>query len=55
MKQSAEDWTRSTIVPGAGPLTGEALARMVSAHLGRDVKLRSAGMGLLRIVALFAK
>jgi nucleoside-diphosphate-sugar epimerase len=40
-------------LPGAGPLTGPAAAAIASAHLGRRVKLRTAGSVLLRLVSLF--
>lgn len=43
------------IVPGSGPLTGREAARIAGRVLGRDVKLRAAGLTLLRIVGLFNK
>jgi nucleoside-diphosphate-sugar epimerase len=42
-------------LPGTGPLTGGQVADMAGRVLGRPVKLRSAGMGMLRLVALFKK
>ena len=42
-------------VPGSGPLSGRQVAEIAGRALGRDVKLRSAGMGMLRLVALFKK
>jgi len=39
--------------PGAGPLTGPQAAAIASTHLGRPVKLRTAGPVLLRLVSLF--
>ncbi|MBI1354716.1 MAG: NAD(P)H-binding protein [Acidobacteria bacterium] len=41
------------IVPGAGPLSGRRLQQIVSDILRRPVKLRSAGMWMLRLVSLF--
>lgn len=41
------------IFPGGGPLTGAEAAAIASRHLGRNVKLRTAGLGLMRIVSLF--
>lgn len=41
------------IFPGAGPLTGAEAAAIASRHLGRAVKLRTAGLGLMRVVSLF--
>jgi nucleoside-diphosphate-sugar epimerase len=41
------------IFPGSGPLTGAEAASIASRHLGRAVKLRTAGAGLMRIVSLF--
>jgi nucleoside-diphosphate-sugar epimerase len=43
------------IVPGAGPLSGQRFADLVSRVLGRPVKLRPAGLAMLRIVSLFSK
>jgi nucleoside-diphosphate-sugar epimerase len=39
--------------PGSGPLTGQQLATHVSRELNRPVKLRCAGLFLLRLVSLF--
>ncbi len=41
------------IFPGSGPLTGAEAASIAARHLGRAVKLRTAGPGLMRIVSLF--
>jgi nucleoside-diphosphate-sugar epimerase len=41
------------IFPGSGPLAGAQAADIASRHLGRAVKLRAAGPGLMRIVSLF--
>ena len=43
------------ILPGAGPLTGRRVAEIASQELKRPVKLRSAGLALLRILSLFSK
>ena len=48
-----EAFGRRWIVPGAGPLTGERFARIVSQELGREVNLRAAGLWTLRLVSLF--
>ncbi len=42
-------------LPGSGALTGEQVAAICSRHLGRTVKLRVAGMTMLRLVGLFNK
>ena len=42
-------------LPGGGPLSGRRAAEIARRHLGRPVKLRSAGMTTLRIVSLFNK
>jgi nucleoside-diphosphate-sugar epimerase len=42
-------------LPGSGPLTGRQVAEIAGRALGRSVKLRTAGMGLLRLVGLFNK
>jgi nucleoside-diphosphate-sugar epimerase len=42
-------------LPGAGPLSGRQLAGIASRHLGRPVKLRAAGLFMLRAVSLFNK
>ncbi len=38
---------------GSGPLTGDEAAAVAARHLGRAVKLRTAGLGLMRIASLF--
>jgi nucleoside-diphosphate-sugar epimerase len=40
-------------LPGSGPLSGQQVADIAGRYLGRQVKLRSAGMTTLRIVGLF--
>jgi nucleoside-diphosphate-sugar epimerase len=40
------------IVPGSGPLTGRETAAIASRHLGREVKLRTAGPTLLKLLSL---
>ena len=42
-------------LPGSGPLTGQQMATIASRHLGCTVKLRTAGMSMLRVVGLFNK
>ena len=42
-------------LPGSGPLTGAQVAEIAGSVLGRPVKLRTAGMTMLRLVALFNK
>jgi len=42
-------------LPGGGPLSGRQAAEIAGRHLGRPIKLRSAGMMTLRIVSLFNK
>jgi nucleoside-diphosphate-sugar epimerase len=42
-------------LPGSGPLSGQQVADIAGRHLGRQLKLRSAGMTTLRVVSLFNK
>ena len=42
-------------LPGSGPLSGRQVAEIAGRKLGRPVKLRAAGMTMLRIVGLFKK
>lgn len=42
-------------LPGSGPLTGRQMAAIASRRLGHTVKLRTAGMTMLRLVGLFNK
>jgi len=42
-------------LPGSGPLTAKQIAAICARHLSRKVKLRSAGMTMLRLVSLFNK
>jgi len=46
-----QDW----VLPGSGPLTGAQAAAIAGRHLSRTVKLRAAGVGMLRLVSLFNK
>ena len=41
------------ILPGAGPITGQQVAAIVTRNLGRPVRLRTAGVAMLRIFSLF--
>lgn len=41
------------IVPGSGPIDVTEIARIAGAHLGREVKVRTASVGLLKFLALF--
>jgi nucleoside-diphosphate-sugar epimerase len=45
------DW----ILPGSGPLTGAQVAEIADRHLDRPVKVRTAGVFMLRLVSLFSK
>ncbi len=49
----AEVFGQHWCLPGSGPLTGRQAADIASGALGRTVKLRSAGMAMLRLVSLF--
>jgi nucleoside-diphosphate-sugar epimerase len=51
----AEAFGAHWCLPGGGPLSGRQAADIAGRHLGRPVKLRSAGMTMLRIVSLFNK
>jgi nucleoside-diphosphate-sugar epimerase len=42
-------------LPGGGPLSGKQAADIMGRHLGRPVKLRSAGLMTLRVAGLFNK
>ncbi len=42
-------------LPGSGPLSGRQVAEIAGRKLGRPIKLRAAGMAMLRIVSLFKK
>ena len=42
-------------LPGSGPLSGPQVAEIAGRQLGRPVKLRAAGMPMLRMVSLFKK
>jgi nucleoside-diphosphate-sugar epimerase len=47
----SNDW----ILPGSGPLTAAQIAEIAGRHLGRPVKLRTAGVFMFRLVSLFSK
>jgi nucleoside-diphosphate-sugar epimerase len=51
----AEAFGAHWCLPGSGPLSGQQVAEIAGRHLGRTVKLRSAGLMTLRIVSLFKK
>lgn len=53
--QRQEAYGRHWCLPGSGPLTGQQVVAIASRHLGRSVKLRAAGMTMLRLVGLFNK
>lgn len=40
-------------LPGSGPLSGRQFAELCSRQLGRPVKLRTAGLWMLRLISLF--
>ena len=42
-------------LPGGGPLNGQQVVAIAERHLGRSIKLRSAGLMTLRLVSLFNK
>lgn len=50
---NAEVFGSDWCLPGSGPLSGRQVAEIAGRHLGRPVKLRQAGMTMLRIVGLF--
>jgi nucleoside-diphosphate-sugar epimerase len=53
--QRAQAFGQHWCLSGSGPLSGRQLADIASRHLHRTVKLRSAGLLLLRLVSLFNK
>ena len=55
LARRAEAYGQRWIFPGSGPLTGADAAAIASRHLGRTVKLRSAGLMLMRIASLFKR
>jgi nucleoside-diphosphate-sugar epimerase len=50
-----EAYGQRWMFPGSGPLTGAEVVAIASRHLGRKVKLRSAGMLLMRIASLLKR
>ena len=42
-------------LPGSGPLSGQQVTEIAGRNLGRIVKIRSAGMTMLRVVSVFKK
>jgi nucleoside-diphosphate-sugar epimerase len=42
-------------LPGSGPLSAQEAADIAGRHLGRSIKVRSAGLMVLRLVSLFNK
>jgi nucleoside-diphosphate-sugar epimerase len=53
LARQPEAYGERWVFPGSGPLTGAEAAAIASRHLGRNVKLRSAGTVMLRMVSLF--
>ncbi|HEY7609353.1 MAG TPA: NAD(P)H-binding protein [Alphaproteobacteria bacterium] len=53
LARRAEAYGQRWIFPGGGPLTGAEVAAIAGRHLGRAVKLRTAGAMLMRIASLF--
>lgn len=51
----SEAYGQRWIFPGGAPLTAKDAAALASAHLGREVKLRSASVSILRLSSLFMK
>jgi len=51
----AEAFSAHWCLPGAGPLSGRQVAEIAGRNLGRPVKVRSAGLTVLRMVGLFNK
>ena len=49
----AEAFGAHWCLPGSGPLSGRRATEIAQRHLGRSVKLRSAGLLTLRVVSLF--
>jgi hypothetical protein len=48
----AEAFGAHWCLPGSGPLSGREAVGIAARHLGRSVKLRSAGLTTLRILGL---
>lgn len=51
----AEAFAAHWCLPGAGPLSGQQVAEIAGRNLGRPVKVRPAGLTMLRIAGLFNK
>ena len=51
----AETFGEHWCLPGSGPLAGREAVDIAARHLGRPVKLRSAGLTMLRILSLLNK
>ncbi len=51
----AEAFGAHWCLPGSGPLSGREAVDIAARHLGRSVKLRSAGLTTLRILGLFSR
>jgi nucleoside-diphosphate-sugar epimerase len=53
LARRAEAYGERWMFPGGGPLTGAEAAQIAARHLGRRVKIRTAGSVLMRLVSLF--
>ena len=53
LARQPEAYGERWVFPGSGPLTGAEAAAIAARHLGRKVKLRTAGTALMRLVSLF--
>lgn len=51
----AEAYGEHWIIPGSGPVSAKQIAAIASRHLNRPLKVRSAGLWMLRLIGLFAK
>ncbi len=52
LARRSEAYGERWVFPGSGPLTGREAAAIAARHLGRPVKLRTAGTVLMRLVSL---
>jgi len=50
-----EAYGRAWVHPGGGPITARSLAEVASRHLGSPVKVRAAGLPVLRLMSLFSR